>query len=205
MWWKILAGLLIAIAVGLFALINSVGVTPGIILHSLFGGGGETPSQHVVRSRLQVPEGFSVGLYAGNVVNARVIMFTRSGDLLVAQPRESKVSLLTRDTNGDGKADGQRVLLDNLYRPTSIDFFEDYLYISESNAVGRIKFDHESGETSGEYERIITELGDEGNHWTKTIRFGPDGLLYLASGSTCNVCDETDDQRAAITRYHPDG
>jgi glucose/arabinose dehydrogenase len=205
MWWKIVAGLLITIAVGFFALINSVGVTPGIIVHSLFGEGGDTPSQQIVQSRLQVPDGFSVGLYAGDVVNARVIMFTRSGDLLVAQPRESKVSILARDANVDGKADGQRVLLDNLYRPTSIDFFEDYLYISESNAVGRIKFDHESGETIGEYERIITGLGDEGNHWTKTIRFGPDGLLYLSSGSSCNVCDEIDDQRASITRYNPDG
>ena len=205
MWWKIVAGLLIVIAIGFFALIKSVGVTPGIIVHSLLDYGGDTPSREIVHSRLQVPDGFSVGLYAPNVVNARVIMFTRSGDLLVAQPRESKVSILARDSNVDGKADGQRVLLDNLYRPTSIDFFEDYLYISESNAVGRIKFDHESGETIGEYERIITGLGDEGNHWTKTIRFGPDGLLYLSSGSTCNVCDEIDDQRASITRYNPDG
>jgi len=204
-WWKIIAGLLIVIAIGFFALIKSVGVTPGIIVHSLLDYGGDTPSREIVHSRLQVPDGFSVGLYAPNVVNARVIMFTRSGDLLVAQPRESKVSILARDSNVDGKADGQRVLLDNLYRPTSIDFFEDYLYISESNAVGRIKFDHESGETIGEYERIITGLGDEGNHWTKTIRFGPDGLLYLSSGSTCNVCDEIDDQRASITRYNPDG
>lgn len=205
MLWKIIAGLLIAIIVGFFVLINSVGVTPGIIVHSLFGDGGDTPSQQTVRSRLKVPEGFSVGLYAGNVVNARVIMFSRSGDLLVAQPRESKVSILGRDVNENGKADGQRVLLDNLYRPTSIDFFEDYLYISESNAVGRIRFDHASGETIGDYERIITGLGDEGNHWTKTIRFGPDGLLYLSSGSTCNVCTETDPQRATITRYNPDG
>ncbi len=112
MWWKIVAGLLIAIAAGFFALIKSVGVTPGIIVHSLLGDGGDTPSQKIVHSRLQVPDGFSVGLYARNVVNARVIMFTRSGDLLVAQPRESKVSILARDANVDGKADGQRVLLD---------------------------------------------------------------------------------------------
>ena len=205
MWWKILIGLITAIALGLFALIKSVGITPGIINHSLLGDGADTPSQQVVQSRLKVPEGFSVGLYAVNLVNARVIMFTRTGDLLVAQPRESTVSILARDANRDGKADGQRVLLDNLYRPSSIDFYGEYLYIGESNAVGRIRFDHDSGETIGEYERIITGLGDAGNHWTKTIRFGPDGFLYLSSGSTCNVCIEADGQRAAMTRYHPDG
>jgi len=31
MWWKVIAGLVIAIAIGLFAHIKSVGITPGLI------------------------------------------------------------------------------------------------------------------------------------------------------------------------------
>lgn len=158
-----------------------------------------------LQSRLEVSEGFQVGIYAADLKNARFIEFTRSGDLLVAQPRQARITLLERDRDGDGRADGQRVLMDSLVRPHSIDFHEGYLYIAESIAVGRIRFDHETGQTIGDYERIITGLADSGNHWTKTIRFGPDGLLYLSSGSTCNVCLEADDQRATITRYHPDG
>src|SRR5207253_2698820 len=38
-----------------------------------------------------------------------------------------------------------------------------------------------------------------------TIVFGPDGKLYLAVGSSCNICDERDSLRAAVTRFNPDG
>ena len=37
------------------------------------------------------------------------------------------------------------------------------------------------------------------------MRFGPDGLLHLALGSTCNVCMETDERRTTIMRFQADG
>src|SRR2546426_227784 len=43
-----------------------------------------------------------------------------------------------------------------------------------------------------------------GDHITRTIAFGPDNLLYLAIGSSCNVCDDPL-PRAAVTRYNLDG
>ena len=205
MWWKILLGLIAVPAMAFLVLLSQVNITPGILAHALWGQGKETPDEETLQSRLQLPEGFSVGLYAANVRNARFIEFTRSGDLVIAQPREAMISLLRRDTDQDGRADSREVLMENLMRPHSIDFFGDYLYVGESNAVGRIRFDHVTGTTIGDYERIITDLGDTGNHWTKSIRFGPDGMLYLSSGSTCNVCMEEDTQRATITRYQPNG
>lgn len=205
MWWKILLGIIAALAIAIAVALSQASFTPGIILHSIFGSGGETPSRNTIQSRLTVPDGFSVGLYAGNIENARFIEFSRTGDLIVAQPREGKITLIERDRDENGQGDNARTLLENLNRPHSIDFFGNYLYIAESTAVGRVPFDHVTGELMGAYERIITDLGDEGNHWTKTLRFGPDGQLYLSSGSTCNVCEETDSQRATITRYEPDG
>lgn len=205
MGWKILIGLITALIAAFMVLLSQMNVTPGILMHALFGEGVKTPSESILQRRLELPEGFSVGLYAGNIKNARFIEFSRSGDLLVAQPRENKITLLKRDANKDGKADGEVTLMNGLFRPHSIDFFGDYLYIAESHAIGRIRFDHVTGTAVGAYEQIITGLADSGNHWTKTIRFGPDGMLYLSSGSTCNVCEEEDPQRAAITRYEPDG
>jgi cytochrome c553 len=37
------------------------------------------------------------------------------------------------------------------------------------------------------------------------VRFGPDGLLYVTVGSSCNVCEEEDTRRAAMLRFQPDG
>src|SRR5262249_34276506 len=49
------------------------------------------------------------------------------------------------------------------------------------------------------------DLPTGGNHWTRTIVFGPDGRLYVSVGSSCNVCREQDPRRGAINRYNADG
>jgi glucose/arabinose dehydrogenase len=56
----------------------------------------------------------------------------------------------------------------------------------------------------GEGETVISGL-PSGGHGTRTIGFGPDGKLYLAIGSSCNVCEEDDERRAAILRFNADG
>jgi glucose/arabinose dehydrogenase len=48
-------------------------------------------------------------------------------------------------------------------------------------------------------------LSTGGNHTSRTLRIGPDGLLYVAVGSTCNVCAEEDVRRATILRYTLEG
>jgi glucose/arabinose dehydrogenase len=58
---------------------------------------------------------------------------------------------------------------------------------------------------SGTYERIVADFTGDGFHRTKTLGFGPDGLLYVTQGSTCNVCVEKDSRRATMMRMQPDG
>jgi glucose/arabinose dehydrogenase len=167
--------------------------------------GAPAPTADVMESRLVVPEGFSIGQYASGIANARFMRFTSSGDLLVSQPRAGHVTLLERDANGDGRADGVRVLIGELNRPHGLELRDGWLYIAEIDAIGRVRFDAASRAIEGEFERIVTGIPAQGNHWTRTIRFGPDGFLYLSVGSSCNVCEEEDPRRAAIVRYEPDG
>ncbi|RIK43410.1 MAG: hypothetical protein DCC58_09690 [Chloroflexi bacterium] len=54
-------------------------------------------------------------------------------------------------------------------------------------------------------EPIVAGLPDDGGHSTRTIRFGPDGALYVSIGSSCNICQEADPRRATIMRYEADG
>lgn len=176
-----------------------------MLLNAATGRGIDTPAQSVVAARLQVPDGFQVNLFAADLPNVRFLEATASGDLVASRPRAGEVVLLETDRDGDGMSDGRRVLLSGLTRPHGLELWDGWLYVAESNAVGRVRFDEASGQLQGEYQRIITGLGDSGNHWTKSLRIGPDGWLYLSSGSTCNVCLETDPQRAAISRYRPDG
>jgi len=164
-----------------------------------------TATPELVTQRIRVPEGFSIGLWADEIPSARVLRFTREGDLLVAIPWLDQIMILEKDRDGDGKSDGNRILMADLNDPNGLDFYQDWLYIAEEDAIGRVKFDHLQGSTVGDYEQIVTNLPDGGNHWRKGLRIGPDGNLYVSIGSSCNVCFEEDERRAAIMRYQPDG
>lgn len=192
----VVAGLAVIVA-GLYFFAADLGINPP--------GEPENLTPSLVHARLKVPAGFSVGIYASDVPNARMLLFTHTGDLLVANPSEDRIKLLARDEDGDGIAKGKRLLLGNLNGPNGIDFYGDWLCVAETGAIGRVPLDHSTGTISGDYERIVTGLPGGGNHWKKTLRFGPDGLIYVTIGSSCNVCIEEDKRRGAMLRYQTDG
>jgi len=176
-----------------------------VMLDFMLGRGIETPSEATIATKLRAPNGFSVNLYAGDLPLARWMRFTGTGDLIVSRTRAGEVVLLERDRNGDGKSDGVRTLLSELDKPHGIDIRDGWLWIAETTAVGRIRFDEAAGDVSGDYQRIITGLTGNGFHLTRTIRFGPDGSLFLTQGSTCNVCVEEDPRRGTMMRFNSDG
>ena len=53
-------------------------------------------------------------------------------------------------------------------------------------------------------QRIVTRL-PFGRHQQDTIALGPDGRLYLGSGSTCDACKEKDRRSGAILSFRLDG
>lgn len=174
------------------------------IRNALFGSSGAVPAPDQLGTRIRVPEGLSIGVFA-ELSRVRALRFTPAGDLLASVPRDGRVVLLERDRNGDGRSDGQRTLLDGLGRPHGMDLSGGWLYVAETDAVGRVRFDAEAGSVSGAFERVVTGLPGGGNHWTRTLRFGPDGWMYVSVGSSCNVCIEEDPRRAALLRFRPDG
>jgi glucose/arabinose dehydrogenase len=210
-WFKRIAVGLVAIAVLLVAaawfLLPPVNIPFKGMLANLAPSVFTVPTADAatVKSRLTVPPGYGIGLFARDIPDARMLRMTAHGDLLVASPAKGRVYWLARDVNGDGESDERRVLLDGLDGPNGLDLLNGYLYVAEQSKVGRVRFDDAAGKIDGKYEIVIDGLPGGGNHWKKTIRFGPDGLLYMTIGSSCNVCLEEDDRRAAMLRYTPDG
>ncbi len=174
------------------------------ILNSLLGWGIDPPSREEVGRQLHVAPGFGVELWA-TVPQARWLLATPRGDLLVSVPRQGRIVRIEADRDGDGRPDGQRDLLTGLDRPHGMDLHEGWLYVAEASSVFRIRFDAERGATSGQREVVVSDLPEGGNHWTRTVRVGPDGGLYVSVGSSCNVCIEKDPRRAALLRYPPEG
>jgi len=166
---------------------------------------GDAPPANALQEQITLPPGFSLDVYAAGMKSPRLLLFTETGDLLVSTPRQDKVWLVARDGDGDGRADGTRVLLDKLYLPHGLAYRDGWLYVAETDAVLRVRFDPATGSVSGSPERFITGLPARGNHWSRTVRIGPDGKLYVTVGSSCNVCIEETSKRAAMLRYNLDG
>ncbi len=163
--------------------------------------GAEPPPQSELDARLKVPDGFRASLFAEGIRDARMLLFTPTGDLLVSSPREGAVFLVEPDANGDGRADGVRKLLTGLDSPQGLQIIGEWLYVAENGAIVRVRFDPATRATTGAPETVLPDLPPGGNHWGKYIRQGPDGWIYLTIGSNCNVCIEVDRRRATIGRF----
>ena len=107
------------------------------------------------------------------------------------------------DRNHDQTADFPVVVASNLNRPHGLAFREGKLYIAETDGIS--VFDYDSSTNRATNKRSIIDLPGGGNHFSRTIGFGPDGKLYVSIGSSCNVCVEKDWRRAKILVSNPDG
>ncbi len=183
-------------------------VVKGPVLNSITGRSIDAPAPETVERRFSVAPGYRVELFAEGIQNARFLRFSPGGSLVVSQPRLGRLLLVRGDADGDGRSDGQQVLLADLDRPHGFDFGADQLYIGEGGAIARVGFTEAGADTlrvAGQPIRIVQGIPEGQNHWTRTLRIGPDGMIYLTIGSSCNVCLEEDPRRAAMVRYAIDG
>ncbi|MFC6592243.1 PQQ-dependent sugar dehydrogenase [Deinococcus lacus] len=149
------------------------------------------------------PQGFRVTLYASGFSKPRLLAVAENGDVFLSDPEAGAVYVLP-DRNHDGVADETLTFAQGLDKPHGLAFHGGYLYVANTGGVVRLAY--QSGQTAaqGQPERVL-DLPPGGGHWTRTIAFGPGGELFVSVGSTCNVCEETDERRAAVWVYSADG
>ncbi|MBC8134335.1 MAG: sorbosone dehydrogenase family protein [Fibrella sp.] len=151
-------------------------------------------------ARLNLPEGFRVAPFA-KLENPRMMAVTPDGTVYVSQREPGNVVML-KDTNGDGVADVERIVAKRK-QLHGLALRGKTLYFTTVKEV--LSAPIKSDGTLGMPRLLIKDLPDGGQHPNRTIGFGPDGMLYISSGSTCNACEETSDESATILRANPDG
>jgi glucose/arabinose dehydrogenase len=161
---------------------------------------GRTPSFATVQVEggdLTVPDGFTVNIFADGMVGVRALALGPEGAVFASISGSGQIVRLPDDDH-DGVADDVQTIRSGLNYPFGLAFRGDTLYFAERNAVRRLDPGASTPVT------IVSGLPTSG-HASRTILFGPDNRLYLAMGSSCDVCDETSPLRAAVTRYNLDG
>ncbi len=150
---------------------------------------------------LKVPEGFRVEVFARDLVNPRILAVSPAGHLYASRRSVGDIVLL-KDENSDGKADSTETVAS---RPGmhGIAFDGNQVFLVTVNDV--YTADVREDGTFRELRRIINDLPDAGQHPNRTLAIGPDGMLYITVGSTCNACAESNPENATILRASKDG
>jgi Raf kinase inhibitor-like YbhB/YbcL family protein len=151
---------------------------------------------------LKAPAGFTVTPFAMGLKNARIIAVAPDGAVYVSRRDQGDV-LLLEDRDGDGKADGAPVVVASRAGAHGLAIKDGKLYLATVKEV--FVADILPDDRLGPLKLIIGDLPDAGQHANRTLAFGPDGMLYISVGSTCNTCNESNPENATILRASPDG
>lgn len=157
---------------------------------------------------LQVPEGFTVNVFAEGLNRPRWLAMTPSGDVLVTETPDNEIRLL-RDTDGDGATDSNTRFAgpeNGLNLPFGMAFAGDSFFVGNTGEVLRFPYTGGQEQLTGTGE-TITDLPGEGyrQHWTRNVVVSPDGQqLYVSVGSESNVAVE-ELPRASVQVMNLDG
>jgi len=161
----------------------------------------DVPDDAELAGMITVPEGFSVQVVARELGNSRMIAVHPERGVYITRRTNGDVIHLD-DADGDGRFEGFTRVAS---RPGmhGIAFDGDTVYLATVNEVFTAPVNADGG--FGDLVRIIDDLPDGGQHPNRTLAIGPDDMLYISAGSTCNACAETNPESATMLRASKDG
>jgi glucose/arabinose dehydrogenase len=155
--------------------------------------------------RLRAPKGFQIELLTDAVPNARAMTLGRYADgkgvLYVGSMGAGKVYAVELD---QGKAQRVHTLASGLTLPAGVAYRDGQLFVSAVSRIVRFDAIDDHLANPPTPALVTDKLPSETHHGAKFIGFGPDGLLYVAVGVPCNVC-EPSAAHGIIQRMKPDG
>ena len=152
-------------------------------------------------SALKVPPGFRVTRFARDLGNVRVLAVAPNGTVYATRRDEGDV-LMFKDPGG-GEPGSPYVRVASRSGLHGIALHKGKAYLATVHEIFRADIRNDG--TFGPLEMLIHDLPDAGQHNTRTVQIGPDEMMYISVGSTCNECAEANPEAATILRASLDG
>jgi len=157
---------------------------------------------------LRVPPGFVVNVFADNLDAPRWLALTPTGDVLVTETRQNRITLL-RDANRDGVAEVRKTFAsaqNGLNIPFGMAFADRYFFLGNTAEVRRFPYIKGQEQLTGSGEKIADLPGGGYNqHWTRNVVVSPDNRqLFVSVGSQSNA-DAEPLPRASVQVMNLDG
>jgi glucose/arabinose dehydrogenase len=141
---------------------------------------------------LNVPQGFSVSLFAAGLNNPRFMAFDQNDVLHVANMGADQIIALP-DLNQDGVADRNIMSASGFKEAHSLAFYQGEMYVADTDEI--VKLRDADGDLIYEERQVLVDLTSPGpccsNGWhtTRTIVIDEvDEKIYVGIGSPCDLC-----------------
>jgi putative heme-binding domain-containing protein len=149
------------------------------------------PDPELERKSFEVADGFEVNLFAADPLLAKPIQmnFDARGRLWVAcsesypqiKPgaQQNDKIIILEDTQGEGKVDKTTVFADGLLIPTGLEPGDGGVYVADSTDL--LHLSTSPGKEKADKRKVVLSgFGTEDtHHMLHTLRWGPDGMLYM--------------------------
>jgi len=172
-------------------------ISPADLPAPFASGSTASRSQVVARpdgAAPKTPPGFSAELFAAGLEGPRVIRISPNGDVFVTESNGGRVHAFRLD-QASAKPVKETVFARGLDRPYGLAFYPpgpepQWLYVATTSKVLRYPYRAGDIEARGAPETVVSDLPQDGGHWTRDIVFSPGGeTLYVAVGSKTNVAE----------------
>jgi glucose/arabinose dehydrogenase len=161
-----------------------------------------TPLDKIQLSKLKVPAGFKVEVWAHGMPGARMMARGDKGTIFIGTRVIGKVYAVT----DKGATRESKVIAEGLQQPNGIAFKNGNLYVISIDKA--LRFDGIEGKLDAPQPTDISEaikLPPSTHHNWKFAAVGPDNKLYIAIGAPCNVCELNTGMHGLIRRQNLDG
>ncbi len=156
---------------------------------------------------LTLPPGFRADVFVEGIARPRWAVEAPNGDVFVSDPSVNAIFVLSDANRNRTIEPGERTeFATGLKQPFGMAFWKDGLYVANTDAV--VRFAYKPGQTKadGAPQKIADLPSGPKGHWTRNLRFAPDGQsFYVTVGSSSDVDVETDPLRATVLRFKTDG